>query len=438
MRADFGGFSYPGTVVEFCAPWFRVVFSDGDSADYTGFELAPLLDFSENDFYDPRLWFYDFSVIHPMEIPAFRRACLTYVEGFGLDLPPTWCNAAGGAGTPRRHKVASEHDDTADYIAAEEEHLADLTQRFLGGARAPRTYGNLRNPGLKLIWFQASRGRSLPPSSREATAYFTKVAEASDTVGGVALAKSALGVLCSFNELPTAIYTSMRVNAALESMRRTHRRQARKAAGLTVNMVGAILIGFCFVRPNRPPTHQWELMVGVSVGLGFKLLLRYDDLKRCRWDEGYCEVFVTHIRFYLDGRKNNQYGGNFLDVARPEVPSVFGVYHACLRALATFGRGFVLGSVDSAGVVNLDACMSHKEFVAHLREALVNIGLTREMAGVYSAHSMRAGGATAAAVHGLHREEIQHLAGVEDPNWLAYYNRNYLAERIRVSQAIGL
>jgi len=48
------------------------------------------------------------------------------------------------------------------------------------------------------------------------------------------------------------------------------------------------------------------------------------------------------------------------------------------------------------------------------------------------------GGATAAAVHGLHREEIQHLAGVADPNWLAYYNRNYLAERLRVSQAIGL
>ena len=51
---------------------------------------------------------------------------------------------------------------------------------------------------------------------------------------------------------------------------------------------------------------------------------------------------------------------------------------------------------------------------------------------------MRAGGATAAAVHGLHREEIQHLAGMADPNWLAYCNRNYLAERLRVSQAIGL
>ena len=80
----------------------------------------------------------------------------------------------------------------------------------------------------------------------------------------------------------------------------------------------------------------------------------------------------------------------------------------------------------------------HKVFVAHLREALVNAGLSRKMADVYSAHSMRAGGATAAAVHGLHREEIQHLAGVADSNWLAYYNRNYLAERLRVSQAIGL
>ena len=101
---------------------------------------------------------------------------------------------------------------------------------------------------------------------------------------------------------------------------------------------------------------------------------------------------MTHIRFYLDGRKNNQHGGNFQDVARPEDPNVFGVYHVCLLARATFGRGIVLRSVDSAGVVNLDACMSHKQFVAHLREALVDIGLTREMAGVYSAHSMRAGG----------------------------------------------
>ena len=179
-------------------------------------------------------------------------------------------------------------------------------------------------------------------------------------------------------------------------------------------------------------------MIGACIGIGFKLLWRYDDLKRCRWIDDYCDVFPTHARFYLDGRKNNQYGGNFLDVARPRDEAVLGVYHVCVLAKSIFRRGYVLGSVDASGRVDVTKPMPHKVFVAHLREALVNIGLSREMAGVYSAHSMRAGGATAAAVHGLHREEIQHLAGVADPNWLAYYNRNYLAERLRVSQAIGL
>ena len=90
VRVDFGGISYPGKVAGFCAPWFRVVFIDGDSADYNGPELASLLNFPENDFNDPRLWSYDFSVIHPVDIPAFRRVCLTYVESFGFDLPPAW------------------------------------------------------------------------------------------------------------------------------------------------------------------------------------------------------------------------------------------------------------------------------------------------------------------------------------------------------------
>ena len=90
VRANFGGISYPGTVVEYFAPWFRVVFSDGDSVDHTGHELTPLFDFSRSDFYDPGLWFYGISVTHPMDTPAFRRACLTYVESFGFDLPPAW------------------------------------------------------------------------------------------------------------------------------------------------------------------------------------------------------------------------------------------------------------------------------------------------------------------------------------------------------------
>jgi hypothetical protein len=52
--------------------------------------------------------------------------------------------------------------------------------------------------------------------------------------------------------------------------------------------------------------------------------------------------------------------------------------------------------------------------------------------------SLRSGTATAAASHGLHREDTQHLAGVQDVNWLAYCNRTYLAEQVRASRTIGL
>ena len=84
-------------------------------------------------------------------------------------------------------------------------------------------------------------------------------------------------------------------------------------------------------------------MIGACIGIGFELLLRYDYLKRCRWDDDYCDVFPTHVRFYLDGRKNNQYGGNFLDVARPPDEAVLGVYHVCVLAKSVFRRGYVLG-----------------------------------------------------------------------------------------------
>ena len=82
--------------------------------------------------------------------------------------------------------------------------------------------------------------------------------------------------------------------------------------------------------------------------------------------------------------------------------------------------------------------MAHALFVRHLCAALVHIGLPSETAAVFSGQSMRSGGASAAAQHGLHRKDIQHLAGVKDVNWLAYYNRMYLAERLRVSRTIGL
>ena len=43
-------------------------------------------------------------------------------------------------------------------------------------------------------------------------------------------------------------------------------------------------------------------------------------LPACRLDRDFCEVFNTHVRFFLGRRKTHQYGGMPLDVARPGRP----------------------------------------------------------------------------------------------------------------------
>ena len=178
--------------------------------------------------------------------------------------------------------------------------------------------------------------------------------------------------------------------------------------------------------------------MGTAIAIGFKLLLRYDDLRRCRWDKGYCEIFPSHIRFFLDGRKNDQYRGSFVDIARPEDPKMKGVYHVVVLARKVFRSGFVLPKIDGKGRVDSSAPMSHRKFVLHLRSALAHIGVPAEEVGKFTAHGLRGGGATAAFLGGLSPEEITHLAGVKDVNWLAYYNRNHLSTRLRASRAVGL
>jgi hypothetical protein len=82
--------------------------------------------------------------------------------------------------------------------------------------------------------------------------------------------------------------------------------------------------------------------------------------------------------------------------------------------------------------------MCHGDFVAFLRSALTAIGMPVKEAALFAGQSARAGGATDAAAKGLHQKDIQHLAGVTSAEWLSWYNRRYLAERLRVSRALGL
>ena len=434
---------HSGTVMSFCRPHFLIRYRDGDTEDLLGHQLAKVLHVDATCFTDARAWYYDWSYMHPADVEPWRSACERYCRTHGIDLPSSWLS--GNTKPPIvLNEDTSDHESVADFLIAESAKLHDKHKEFLDAARAKRTVANLRNPALKLLWFLASRGHSFPPTPSAAASYFTFIAMKRDCIGAVATSKNALSYLSSTNGYDPRQYESARTTAPLEAMKRLHAAQVEKAAGITPPQVRAILHRYAGPRDNgsrkgRKRFEHWELALGAAICLGYKLLLRYDDLKRCRWEAGYCDVFPTYIRFYLDGRKNNQYGGDFLDVAAPEKPDEMGVYHIVLLAREMFnGKGFVLANISTSGTVDTSRCMSHKLFVHHLRGALIEVGLSERQASVYSAHSLRAGGATAAAVHGLHREDILHLAGVNDPNWLAYYNRTYLTERLRVSRAMGL
>lgn len=241
------------------------------------------------------------------------------------------------------------------------------------------------------------------------------------------------------NNVDPAPYNTLRATAAVEAARRDHKHVVKKSAGLTVGMVWRISRRYAFERPGRAPEAQWEFAFGTSVGVAFKILLRYDDLSRCRWDPDYCDVFHTHVRFYVEGRKNATHGCAFLDIARPADDNPDGIYFVVARAKAYFRTGHVMPHIDyRTGMIDHTRAMSIGAFVKFLRSALVNIGLTKEEAALFAGQSARAGGATEAAAKGLHQEDIQHLAGVTSAEWLSWYNRRYLPERLRVSRAIGL
>ena len=420
---------FGGTVTSFCAPYFRATYDDGDEEDYVGHELAAILMPKSDDFYRPELWVYDYKYLRPQDNPYWASAMVEFVRGFGARLPSIWLAGAG---------VASPTCGAEDFLSQEREKLDATLDELVNGSRAIKTLANLRNAALKTLHYFATRGVPLPPSPLEAARYFALLVDTRCNVGSVGAARQALSFVCSLNGWDNAPYLTGVAAAPLEAARRKFKVQTKKTKGLKIEHVARIMKHFGYERHKRRADRQWELAFGAAVAVGFKPLLRFDDLSHCQWDDDYCTVYATHVRFFLSQRKNHQYRGNFLDIARPEDPEVCGVYHLCVEAKALFKSGYVLPRIESSGLIAKDERMSYASFVLFVRHALTVTGMPAAKAARYAGHSMRAGGATSAAIHGLSPAEICHLAGVKDINWLTWYNRHYLAPRIRASRSIGL
>ena len=114
------------------------------------------------------------------------------------------------------------------------------------------------------------------------------------------------------------------------------------------------------------------------------------------------------------------------------------MYHALLRGKHHFKTGFVLRTVHGDGsAAKPEKWLGHGRCVAFLRAALLSIGFSASDVGLFAAHSLRAGGATAAAVGKLSQHEIAMVSATSSTCWLEWYDRRSLARRLQLSRAVG-
>ena len=433
VRKGFGGKFYGGTVRSFCRPWFRITYDDGDSEDIRGYELAAVVVYHHELLYDPLAHSTDYSVLRPYDMGGWANALRSFVRGFSVALPSAWLEGAGVGSMPN-----TRGDGNSDFVDTERAILGEALDAMIDGAKASTTYDNLRNYAIKFLSWCASRRVPLPPTARDCAEYLTFMALKCDSPAAVTCSRNAISMIGKINGWNTDAITTGLASAPSAAMARRHRHQVKKSAGLKPKHVKKIIAAYAYVHPGRPVDQQWELAIAIAITIAFKLLLRYDCLCSCKWDDGFCDVYPTHATFYLDKRKNKQARGDRLTVARMADPKESGAYDPVVLGKRVFQKGFVLPAINVSGHIDRSAHMAYKPFVKQLRNALTTTGMATERAAKFAGQSMRSGGATAAAVSGLSSAEISHLAGVSDVNWLVYYNRHHLASRIRASRAVGL
>lgn len=282
--------------------------------------------------------------------------------------------------------------------------------------------------------------RNLPPTSEDVADYLAYLSERVDTEGSAADARGAIGFIATVNAgrgWNRSAILGGRAALPLEALRRRHAHAVSKAPGLPASFVRLIIERYVIVRSDLPWDLQWRLAVGVAIGAAFKLMARYADMRFVRYDSDKFIVFGTHVRVFISERKTHVYGGQWIDIAKPADAS-FGVYHALLIGKEVFNTGHVMPHIDALGRVHRDRPMEYSDFVAHLRQALITVGLSAAEAHEYSAHSIRSGAATEAVHAGLPPLLICHIAGVKSIDWLVGYMRADLGDRLRASWSLGL
>ena len=423
-----------GTVTAWCEPWFEVRLDGGRVTRLRKREVEDALLFNPGDFFDPRLFYFDFGTLNPLRVAGWSCALRAHLERFDVALPLQWLGHRDEEGADEAATFATvEGFREATRRRAQHTHL-----ELAGGARAERTLANLKHPAFKALWWLAAMGRQLPPTQADIADYLAFLYDRVDTVGSATDARAAIGFIADVNADKGWARDALlggRAAIPIEALRRRHTHDVRKAPGLPPDAVRAILQSYAFVRPDLPWQQQWRLAFGISVGAALKTMARYSDSAVLRYDEGFFVAYPTHVDVKFWSRKTHAFESHWVTIARP-LDGSFGVYDALIVGKAVFSSGFILPHVDAEGRVHRDRPMSYDDYVRHLRAALQHVGYSEEQAHEFTAHSARSGAATEMVHSGLNPILGCAVAGVKSVDWFIGYMRASLPDRLRASLSI--
>ena len=221
------------------------------------------------------------------------------------------------------------------------------------------------------------------------------------------------------------------VKQVLEGAKRICARPVNRRAPLSQEQFQQLMCTLC-----RPTSPLADLQCAALISLGFTALLRWDELHRlCADDVQFC---ATHMSICLHSRKNDQLrqGDNVL-VARCSSPSSVcpvSVVQRFVTAASHKPSQKLFGCLTSArSGPGVRGSMSYSRAKELLHQALVRIGVDPRG---YGTHSLRSGGATAAANAGITERLLQRHGGWRSVSSKDKYVLDSKEAMLSVSKAI--
>ena len=367
----------------------------------------------------------------PLKVQAVRQWLQDKLSG--THLPAGWLDAAS---------------DAASSVSSQDDWLDDEARRQAFAAY-PSLVTTHKNPFLRFVIWAAVRDKPVDIAQvleEDLARFAVSLNIERRNTSAARSAVAAVNFVRKHNKLP--IFEGAAVKGAQRAAVVAFSSPTKKAPEINVDFIADMVLSCC--ADGQP---DWRFMFGVCILALFLGMCRFSDLGRLRYDPGFLDDFGTHLRFFIDHRKNDPlWKGHYFDVAVGDGYRGVIASDIFLAAKLRFGSGPLLRRVWLRGSRGPHLAppfietgpdkgelrtMFPSDFHTMLRTELMTCcNFTAKLADEYTSHGGRAAAASELSRSRLPHGQINARAGVVSENWLAGYDRLDLDRRLQTARAL--